>query len=246
MSNKAGQEYWDGLYEKMEIKIIPQSDVVRRWVEAFIPPVSPQAGKTCIEIGCYPGRYLAVFGERGYALYGVDRCKQLPLLPEGLKNLGYRTGEFWNEDFMRFAPGMKFDVVASFGFLEHFTNYQEVLEKHVGLVKDGGFLVLTVPNFLGGVQNWLHRNFDALNYSRHYIPAMDIKSWNGILRNKGFCELYSGYFGGFAYWTEPEERGLWSRGVLKLLGKGSPFLKKVLTADRKLYSPYGGVILQKQ
>ena len=245
MGNKASREYWDEIYEKMQVEIIPEADIVRQWFERYIPAVSPDSGKTCIEIGCYPGRYLAVFGERGYVLYGIDNCKKLQLLPGSLKDLGYRVGTFWNEDFFAFTPGMKFDVVSSFGFIEHFTNYLEVLEKHLALVKDGGYLVLTVPNFYGGFQNWLHRNFDRLNYSRHFIPAMDIKSWNSVLPREGFREVYSGYFGEFTYWTEADKRGLWSRGVLKILGKLSPYLKRVLPADKRLYSPYGGIILHK-
>jgi hypothetical protein len=70
VTNKASQEFWNQVYD-VEPQIAGRSDIIRAWIEAYVPNVAG-ANKTCIEIGCYPGRYLSVFGELGYELFGID------------------------------------------------------------------------------------------------------------------------------------------------------------------------------
>jgi len=53
----------------------------------------------------------------------------------------------------------KFDIVASFGFIEHFTNWVEILESHISLLNNNGYLIVEVPNFIGPFQHWLHAKF---------------------------------------------------------------------------------------
>jgi len=43
----------------------------------------------------------------------------------------------------------KFDVVYSWGFVEHFINIEEVIEKHLEPFKPNGILNIGVPYFLG-------------------------------------------------------------------------------------------------
>jgi len=180
MSNRASQEYWEREYQSYNLHIAKKKDIVRRWIESHIAPVDSEH-RTCLEIGCHPGRFLAVFGELGYELFGIDYATNVANLPGWLKRRGYRVGTFWAEDFTRFAPQRTFDVVASFGFIEHFTDWEDILERHAALVSDKGYLVLEAPNFTGTFQHWLHSNFDQVNYARHHIPAMDIEKWAKIL-----------------------------------------------------------------
>lgn len=246
MDSKVSKEYWEHHYEIIKPENAYKSDTIRLWIEQHISPVSKNENKTCIEIGCYPGPHLSIFGDLGYELYGIDYCKQLDLLPESLKNAGYRVGKFWKEDFFRFVPQKKFDVVASFGFIEHFTNFIDVLEKHISLVDSKGYLVLEVPNFIGGFQKWFHSNFDKLNYDCHYIPAMDIEKWIDVLNKENYKIIYKGYFGRFDFWTEYERRSLLTRFFLKVSSKIiRPCLRGALPKDKRLYSPFGGIIAQK-
>jgi 2-polyprenyl-3-methyl-5-hydroxy-6-metoxy-1,4-benzoquinol methylase len=39
--------------------------------------------------------------------------------------------------------------VISFGFIEHFDNPENVIQKHLDLLKPGGILIVGVPNFTG-------------------------------------------------------------------------------------------------
>ena len=241
MVNRAGQEYWNREYRSCNLHIAKKRDIIRRWIESHVAPAG-SAGSTCLEIGCYPGRFLAVFGELGYELFGVDFAADLAALPAWLEQRGYRVGSFWAQDFSCFAPERKFDLVASFGFIEHFTDWEEILARHAALVDDKGCLVIEAPNFTGAFQHWLHSGLDQLNYARHHIPAMDIAKWAAFLQRSGFDITYCGYFGAFRFWTEPQPRTLTQRSILAGLRMLQPALRLVLPPDRKAYAPFCGVI----
>lgn len=241
MSNKASEDYWDGEYQSYRLHIAKKTDVIRRWIESHVAPV-PGENKTCLEIGCHPGRFLAVFGELGYELSGIDFATNVTTLPGWLQQCGYRVGTFWAEDFTGFETRRSFDLVASFGFIEHFTNWEEILARHASLVSAHGLLVVEAPNFTGAFQRWLHANFDQANYARHHIPAMDIEKWAQLLERRGFRIVYCGYFGRFRFWTEKQPRSLAQRSILAALRLLQPLLRLVLPAHRKAYAPFCGVI----
>jgi hypothetical protein len=188
---------------------------------------------------------LSVFGELGYELFGIDFVAKVHSLPDALKQKNYKTGEFWNDDFTKFDPHRKFDVVSSFGFIEHFTNWDEILTKHMALVETDGYLVVEVPNFLGDFQNWFHRHFDKEALARHHVPAMDVEKWVPILNANGFKIIFKGYFGGFDFWTENEKRSFGNRVLLQGLTKLKRPVRAVLPENRKSYSPCGGIIAVK-
>jgi len=245
MTNRASAEYWNRIHPKEELRIIPNMDPIRAWIETNFHALQKEA-KTCIEIGCYPGRFLAVFGELGYELFGVDLVDNLEILPSWLKDMGYKVGTFWKMDIMDFDPNQKFDVVSSFGFMEHFTNWDQILIKHMSLVRKNGFLVLEVPNFIGVFQHWVHLKLDRANLERHYVPAMDIRKWKEILTAGGFDIIYAKYFGKFAFWTADENLTLISKLFVRILKKFRCPLNIILPKDTRIYSPFCGVIARKR
>jgi hypothetical protein len=187
-----------------------------------------------------------VFGELGYELYGIDLAGRLEGLAEWLSQRGYRTGGFWKQDFLTFDPQRRFDVVASFGFVEHFINWREVLERHARLVGEGGCLVVEAPNFTGAFQSWLHRRFDRENYDRHHIPAMDVGQWAQVLEALGFEILYRGCFGGFHFWTEAQRRPLSHRFALAGLRFCKRPLGLLLPRNCPAFAPFCGVIARRR
>lgn len=245
MTNKADQSYWNREYAGFNLHIAKPRDVIRQWIESHFPPLHGE-NRSCIEIGCYPGRFLAVFGALGYRLSGIDLADNLQALPAWLSAQGYRIDDFWQQDFTTFDAQRKFDVVSSFGFIEHFTDWREVLAKHAQMVADGGHLVIEAPNFTGAFQRWLHVNFDSANYARHHAPAMDIEAWADMLKKEGFDIVYAGCFGPFHFWTEPDERRFRERCMLWGLRMLKPLLRRVLPRHRKSWSPFCGVIARKR
>jgi len=244
MSTKADRDYWNSEHRGYRLHIARRKDIIRRWIESHIAPLG-DTHASCLEIGCHPGRYLAVFGKLGYQLNGVDFASAVATLPAWLQGCGYRVGSFWQEDFTRFDPRRTFDRVASFGFVEHFTNWEEMLDRHARLVSAGGYLVVEAPNFTGAFQHWLHAGLDQANYARHHIQARDVHKWAELLRRRGFQILCCGCFGRFRFWTEAQPRSLAQRSLLAALRAAQPLLRLVLPPDRPAYSPFCGVIARR-
>ena len=154
VTNLTGEEYWEKIHGKPDYKIAAKNHPVRRWFEQFIAPRE----QSCLEIGCFPGQFLACFGELGYQLNGIDWVAEVNTsLPAWLKKQGYKTGDFFKADFLNFSMGKTFDVVSSFGFIEHFINWEEVFKRQLDLVSPKGFLLMSTPNFAGKFQRIFRR-----------------------------------------------------------------------------------------
>jgi L-malate glycosyltransferase len=244
-TNKASKNFWDGTYDNIELKIASEDFLLRTWIEEYFPKLENNSKKSCFEIGCCPGQYLAVFGELGYELNGIDFSDNINTVSNWMKEQGYRTGNFYNQDFLKFDTADQYDIVLSLGFIEHFTNWDEILMKHLSLVKQNGYLVIEAPNFIYGFQNWLHKNLDKESYKRHYTPAMDIEKWAVILERNNFEIIFKGYFGKFDYWLNYEKRTFINNLFLMALRKMYPLLSNILPKDKKFYSPVGGIIALK-
>lgn len=236
------QAYWDSSYSELAFTMVPPGDELRKWIELHVPAGN---GKTCIEIGCFPGRYLAVLGTLNYQLHGIDLTPRVVEIGHWLQSQGFSTGNFGHGDFLKYAPSQQYDVVCSFGFIEHFTNWEEVFQKHMQMVAPGGLLVIETPNFRGFLQNILHRFLDGENYKRHYIPAMNPQRWKELAEAAGFEVSYCGYFGQFDFWSDSGQPGFFGKVGRKLLSMNMQRLKRKKPGSASL-SPYCGIIARRK
>ncbi len=237
------QSYWDRSYADMAPTVAPPGDVVRTWLETQIP--RPTGEQHVLEVGCFPGRYLGVLGQLGYTVHGIDLTPAVRRMKPGLDALGLRTGDFHEADFLSFEPGRRYDVVCSFGFIEHFQDWAAVLRKHAALVAPGGRIIIETPNFRGAVQQLFHRWLDAENLKRHNLAAMVPQAWADVLRSEGFTVERAGYFGPFDFWHDSGGSGLVRRVGFGLLRLISPLLKH-LPEGSATWSPYAGLIAHKR
>lgn len=237
------QSYWDRSYADMAPTVAPPGDPVRSWLETHVPRPSGEAH--ALEVGCYPGRYLGVLGLLGYTVHGIDLTPAVRRMRPGLEALGLRTGDFHEADFLRFQAPRTYDLVCSFGFIEHFRDWEAVLRKHASLVAPGGLLVIETPNFRGAVQQFFHRWLDAENLRRHDLSAMRPKAWADILRAEGFDVRQAGHFGPFAFWHDSKGAGAWHRIGTLVLRSLNPVLAR-LPEGHGSWSPYCGLIARKR
>ncbi|MFN0032785.1 MAG: class I SAM-dependent methyltransferase [Flavobacteriales bacterium] len=236
------QAYWDESYEQLQFRITDRHDPVRQWIEQHI---SKTEGATCLEVGCFPGRYLAVFGQLGYELHGIDLTPRISELSSWLTQSGYKTGDFTHADFLKHTSAEQYDVVCSFGFVEHFTNWREVLQKHADMIKTGGTLIMETPNFRGWMQYFLHKHLDAENFARHHIDAMQPDVWKNLLEASGFEIKWHGHFGAFDFWSDTRHYNFLQKLGLRFLTLAKPMLKK-LPEGKKSIAPYCGIVAVKR
>lgn len=238
------QQYWDNSYRNLNLDIDISNDPI---VDLLNRVLTTTQEKTVLEIGCFPGRYLRVFGELGYELNGVDTTpKTTTDLPVFFKSKGYKIGHLSCESIFDYQPTKKFDVVCSFGFIEHFDNWQQIIDVHLSHLKPGGILIITVPNFSGFFQHIFHLLFDLENLRRHNLRAMNVEKWMRYLKSKNpnFKVLFSGSFGEIDFWVDKDVLGKWRSRFKRKWNLITELIKKKQMRSSNLYSPYKGIILK--
>jgi 2-polyprenyl-3-methyl-5-hydroxy-6-metoxy-1,4-benzoquinol methylase len=236
-NNLYDKEIWDSGYKNYDFFTAGDRDPVKQYILANIPPVLG----TCFEVGCFPGRYLSVLGQKNWILNGVDQTEYLPSMEKWLKSLNYPTANFINSEFERIDSSTQYDLVYSCGFIEHFTNWEEIFVDHLKLVNLGGRIIITTPNFTG-LQGVLHRFLDNENYFRHNVKSMNPSKWKRLLEQNGFTVLDKSYFGKFNFWYGSQPRPYYKRFCLFRFMKLIPFLQKIIFFDSKQLSPFCGVV----
>lgn len=189
------EEYWVKHWHETRLGIAPEHHPVRRWIEHEVSTVKD---RSCLEIGCYPGKFLAVFGKKGYVLHGIDIYPQTKsTLVKWLKHQGYNVGTFYDGNFLSFQTSQLYNIVCSFGFIEHFNNWEEILYKHIKLTKKGGIVIVEVPNLKSPLYSLLYRILEPRVLENHVVAAMDLRAICAVLENGG-CSIrkadYIGYF----------------------------------------------------
>ncbi len=209
--------------------------------------------KSCIEIGSFPGAYLPVIGKKGYILNGIDfNPRNEKDLPEWLSGMGLKTGKFWAGDFFEFIKEEKttYDLVCSFGFIEHFENYLEVIAAHLKLLKPGGKIIITTPNFRGWMQYLPHKLFDNENLGKHNLKSMNPVAWKMLMEQNGLEVQFSGYFGKYNFWVDTaKHRSGLSKLLLKSTNRIIYNLNKLIKRsgkDAKAYSAFCGIVAVKK
>lgn len=111
---------------------------------------------------------------------------------------GGKLQEIIQADFLEYEPTQQYDLVLSNGFIEHFVNYDEVLDRHMKYLKPGGAILIMIPN-----KRFLRKYYglivDRANLRAHNLKSMRIKVFRDYaIRNSLAIEKLS-YYGGFAY-----------------------------------------------
>jgi len=243
MHSLADKNEWDRLYRDKKPYGVSGKDQIARWIVEQTP--ATETGKA-LEIGCFPGRYLPTIGILGYELNGLDMQDGVRDMPAWLLDQGFGVGKFAQADFFKWNSDEQFDLVLSLGFVEHFENWQEVIEGHLKFVVPGGHLLLEAPNFLGGFQNWFHRTFDATNLAMHHVPAMDPFKWADVVREHGFDIEFVGFFGRFHLWADQQDLSAGKKCALKWLLRSRNWFKHLLPSNSRTFSPYAGLVARKK
>lgn len=241
MKSFASQKWWDEHNTAHRMDIAPVWDLIRKWIEHHARGSSGRA----LEIGCYPGRYLALLAEMGFEVSGVDLSPGTDTtMAQWLAGCGYKVGTIACGDYFQFPVQPAYDLVISLGFLEHFEDWPSVLQRHAGHLRPGGKLLVCCPNFAGALQHRFRRWLDPENLARHNLKSMDTAQWAPVLEGCGCRVLWRGHFGRFAFHVEPQRRTLFQRAVVRGIERAAPTLRSLLS-DRAAWSPYCGIVAQR-
>jgi len=115
---------------------------------------------------------------------------------ENFRLLGISGGVHLGDMFDDNLALPQFDMVFSLGLMEHFSNLEEVVARHLRLLKPGGTLMLGCPNFLGITGSFVRRLMPDL-YAVHNMDNMDLRRWRRFEDQFGLVSVFRGYIGGF-------------------------------------------------
>lgn len=195
------KQYWDDYWRdiKLPLKLTRETSAPNIQAELDIfEHYLPTGNLSILEIGGAPGQYLAYFHKKfGYDISCLDYS---PIGCEktrenfNLLNIPCKVyqGDLFSEDLQ--LP--KFDVVCSFGFIEHFTDLAGVVERHMKFLVPGGTLVLGIPNFLG-INHWFLKRLAPALLTGHNLKSMDIETWNDFEDDLHLEVIFKQYVGGF-------------------------------------------------
>lgn len=201
-----------------------------------------------LELGCAPGRWLHYFNsEFGYRVTGLDSSPAgIKITKENLDYLGVR-GEVILGDAFDYKFNRQFDVVFSFGLIEHFDPPVEIVKKHLDLVNRGGYLVLAVPNIKESFYKPLQYLCNPKNMEG-YLHISKERLQKFFTAKNGAEILFCDYIGVFNLYllNIPANRKL----IHKLVYLAQNFVEKMIklfniTKETGLFSPYIFIIVKK-
>ncbi len=214
MNRLTDRSYWNSVHgEPAPIVTPPPRSPFRGWLhhvsrsyaaEHFLSAlgrsVKPGPAKI-IEIGSAPGAFLNECHRRfGFEPYGVEFSPVgASVNRENFKSWGLDPNHVFESDFFandfQSANRAQFDVVVSRGFIEHFTDLTPVIDAHVNLLKPGGILVISIPNY-SGLNYILGYLTVRLLFPLHNFGLMRKDVFGSLFVRPDLDGLFCGYGGG--------------------------------------------------
>lgn len=144
-------EHWESEWKGRRVRPFTTASYYDRRVhQIFAQALHP--GDRIVEIGCGSSRWLRYFDEHWHAeVWGIDYSpsghqQAQAQMDSEEKKRRILSGDFFAENAL---PRGYFDVVYSWGFVEHFSDVPFVLRRCAGLLRPGGRIITVIPNFAG-------------------------------------------------------------------------------------------------
>jgi len=197
--------------------------------------------KNAVELGGFPG-YYAIYLKKYQHLQTslLDYFIHPGLVNQLLEVNDLKPGDIniIEADLFTYQPAEKFDMVLSFGLIEHFNDTKFIINEHLKFLKPGGTLFITLPNFKS-VNGWVQRNFDKENYDKHNINSMDITLLKDSCKALGLKDIEAYYHGRFTVWLENKsEQTGWAKSIVKAIWVAGKAFTRIVPIESKALSPY--------
>ena len=213
--HKTSQQHWNDAWKTSIRMTLPNRlfvDILNftRLMAKYVKP-----GDKYIEIGCAPGKLLSWVAAKlhaevsglDYSEEGIKSCQQL------FKALDLPVKLYQEDLFDNSLPKQSFDIVTSFGVIEHFEDPREAIEKHLELLKPGGVAIISIPNYSGiicSLQRWV----DAKSLELHNLEIMNPVNLANLVPYNEKYEVQAYRFGSLSPWLIS-----WEKKLPRLLSK---------------------------
>jgi len=157
----------------------------------------PQPG-TVLEVGCAAGEMLVrMSGLRpqheyhglDFSEHGLEETRRL------LDDTG-TTASLHQGDVRDPGAMPRFDLVTSFGLVEHFEDPAAILAAHARLARPGGWVAVSLPNFSSAPCRWFMRHLDPRALQVHSFTLMNPARLEAALLAAGLTDVLVQGYGG--------------------------------------------------
>jgi len=231
---------WDLSYKENFFKInhnVFLKHIFSRHVQEF---------SSVFEFGCYPGTFLNFLAEtKQCELNGLDYSEYMEEMISRLTLRGYSMNRFFNEDVRNFnSEDLKFDVVYSVGFLEHFDNSLAILDYHISVLSNSGTLIISIPNFRY-CQFFLRNFLKSETLQGHNLEAMNLDYLCKYLKSRQLRIVESGYIETCDYWVNFKKMKFIFKVINIPIIALLRLLNRCLNLPNKFISPYMYIVAKK-
>jgi 2-polyprenyl-3-methyl-5-hydroxy-6-metoxy-1,4-benzoquinol methylase len=133
-----------------------------------------------LDIGCGSGYFLQEAKAKGWEVYGTEYTDEAMSIGQN-KGINMQKGVLNPGNY---SEGM-FDVITSFEVIEHINNPKEEVGNIYKILRKGGLVYLTTPNFNALERFYLKGNYTVIDYPEH-LSYYTAKTLNYLFTNNGF------------------------------------------------------------
>ncbi len=145
-------------------------------------------GTTLLDVGCGEGFFLFNAYNAGYRTNGIELSQEAAAYGKREFNLEIEASAFEELNL----PENYFDVVTMWQVLEHIPYPLETLKEAHRILKPGGLIAVSTPDFGGIPSRILRRNW--WNIRSLHINQFTTSTLIGILQNAGFRNVSSAWY----------------------------------------------------
>lgn len=164
----AGRTTWDDIWRRESARTAD----LRSYYDARISALFDAhvaTGSRVLEVGCGGSVWLPLLAHRKRCeVWGIDYSRRgVELARANLERAG-ASGTIVLGDALadNDVPMDHFDVLWSYGVVEHFDDVEAVVRRLAKHLRPGGLMITLVPNLAGAI-GWLHRVVDPEIYAGH-------------------------------------------------------------------------------
>jgi SAM-dependent methyltransferase len=232
------QETWQKHWSSKEhIQFISDSYCYHDFIKRAVEKLPPNG--TCIELGGFPGKF-SIFFKKYCELNPtlLDFHFEETILKDLIEfnGLQYEDIKRIQADIFTHVPVELYDMVCSFGLIEHFTDLKEVMNMHVKYMKPGAVLLISLPNFRG-INGLLQKYFDPANLAIHNLEIMSPVLLKNSLADIGLMEIEVSYYPSTQIWLENlKQRGIFLNILVRVLNRLMSYSGTIFGKQNRLLS----------
>lgn len=213
MKNLLSKKFWDEKYSENKIddqmyvsKFSKFSKLLSPYVNEIILKIiydnlKGKKIKRIVEIGSAPGYFICEIATMLKSIpFGIEisstgyEMNRKVFLKKGYDEKNIIFTDFFSEKIDGYENF--FDLVVSRGFIEHFEDPEQVLERHLKILKKNGYLVVTVPNKTG-FNKIMTKFLNEKSLEGHNLETMNLSFFKDFARKNHLKVYFLSYAGIF-------------------------------------------------